>query len=74
MHAENHPDQQPRADHRQCSEAVVQELARGFKVSAASQFEGDGRQAGQCRDAHHQQHQPGVFIFDFGDAFHVGRF
>ncbi|MNP28312.1 hypothetical protein D3C76_1212700 [compost metagenome] len=52
----------------------MQKLACGFQVFAAGQFEGDGREAGQCRNAHQRQHQPGIFVLDFGDAFHVGRF
>lgn len=71
MHTENHPDQQPRADHRQRGETVMQELERGFQVFAAGQFEGDGGQAGQRGDAHYEQHQPGVFVFDFSNAFDV---
>ncbi len=51
----------------------MQQLAGGIQVAAAGQFEGDGGQAGQCRDADHQQDQPGIFIFDFGDAPDVGR-
>ncbi|MNL32555.1 hypothetical protein D3C87_1544150 [compost metagenome] len=74
MHAENHPDQQPGADHRQSGEAVVQQFAGGFQVFAAGQFEGDGCQAGNCRNAHHEQHQPGVLVLDFGNAFHISRF
>lgn len=71
VHAENHSDQQPRTDHREGGKAVVQELARGFQIFAAREFEGDGRQTSEGSDAHHKQHQPGIFVFDFSDAFDV---
>lgn len=74
VHAEDHPDQQPRADHGQRGEAVVQEFAGGLQVLAAGQFEGDGGEAGQGRDAHDKEHQSGVLVFDFGNAFDVRRF
>ncbi|MNL52522.1 hypothetical protein D3C87_1757070 [compost metagenome] len=52
----------------------MHQFAGGFQVFAASQFNGDGRQARQCRYANQHQHQPGVFVFHLGDAFHVRSF
>ncbi|MNI60793.1 hypothetical protein D3C73_1160260 [compost metagenome] len=74
MQAEDHPDQQPGTGDGQRGKPVVQQLARGFQVFAAGQFEGDGGKARNRGDADHQQHQPGVFVFDLGNAPHVLRF
>ncbi|MNP19106.1 hypothetical protein D3C76_1116170 [compost metagenome] len=52
----------------------MQQLAAALQVFAAGQFEGDGCQARQCGDAHQQQHQASIFVFDLGDALHVRGF
>src|SRR5690606_42066760 len=57
--------------YRQPGKAIVQQAFGGGQVLAAYQFEGDGRQTGDGGDAHRKQHQPGIFIFDLGDALDV---
>ncbi|MNP76539.1 hypothetical protein D3C76_1737930 [compost metagenome] len=49
----------------------MQELARGFQVPVARQFKGNGGEAGDGGDADDEQHQPGIFVFDFGNVFDV---
>ncbi|SPO55054.1 conserved protein of unknown function [Pseudomonas sp. JV551A1] len=75
VQAENAADQQPGASHGQAGIEVVQGQRRALQAAAGHQLQGDGGEAGDGGDAHGEQDQAGVFVFDAGylaDLFRAG--